>query len=168
MFFGIFVLNRVSFLRQEPITLFLDDKQPALMFYECLKLGIKNRNSVLNRVGKSTIFVLTAYEGPSRTSPPKDISSIPPGLLTTCLLAWLMNRWNTFMGANVTLFVKIPSTIRTAGHLVGEKPCPWVNHNTQNREWFRLTYGYKTLLISHYLSILNKDRICSGRFLKKL
>ena len=69
MFFGIFVLNRVlilsifvinrvSFLRQEPITLFLDDKQPALMFYECLKLGIKNRNSVLNRVGKSAIFVL--------------------------------------------------------------------------------------------------------------
>ena len=29
------------------------------MFYECLKLGIKNRNSVLNRdVGKSAIFVL--------------------------------------------------------------------------------------------------------------
>ena len=58
MFFGIFVLNRVSFLRQEPITLFLDDKEPALMFYECLKLGIKNRNFVLNRVGKSAIFVL--------------------------------------------------------------------------------------------------------------
>ena len=55
---SIFVLNRVSFLRQEPITLFLDDKQPALMFYECLKLGIKNRNSVLNRVEKSAIFVL--------------------------------------------------------------------------------------------------------------
>ena len=53
-----FVLNRVSFLRQEPITLFLDDKQPALMFYECLKLGINNRNSVLNRVEKSAIFVL--------------------------------------------------------------------------------------------------------------
>ena len=28
------------------------------MFYECLKLGIKNRNSVLNRVEKSAIFVL--------------------------------------------------------------------------------------------------------------
>jgi len=55
---SIFVLNRVSFLRQEPITLFLDDKEPALMFYECLKLGIKNRNSVLNRVGKSATFVL--------------------------------------------------------------------------------------------------------------
>ena len=55
---SIFVFNRVSFLRQEPITLFLDDKQPALMFYECLKLGIKNRNSVLSRVGKSAIFVL--------------------------------------------------------------------------------------------------------------
>ena len=55
---SIFVFNRVSFLRQEPITLFLDDKQPALMFYECLKLGIKDRNSVLNRVGKSAIFVL--------------------------------------------------------------------------------------------------------------
>ena len=73
MFFGIFVPNRVSFLRQEPITLFLDDKQPALMFYECLKLGIKNRNSVLNRVGKSAIFVVNrvraGYEGQSRTSP---------------------------------------------------------------------------------------------------
>ena len=55
---SIFVLNRVSFLRQEPITLFLDDKEPALMFYECLKQGIKNRNSVLNRVGKSPILVL--------------------------------------------------------------------------------------------------------------
>ena len=40
-------------------------------------------------------------------------------------------RWNTFIGANVTLFVKIPSTIRTAGHLDGEKPCSRVNHNTQ-------------------------------------
>ena len=38
---SIFVLNRVSFLV---------DKQPARMFYECLKQGIKNRNSVLNRV----------------------------------------------------------------------------------------------------------------------
>ena len=28
------------------------------MLYECLKLGIKNRNSVFNRVGKSAIFVL--------------------------------------------------------------------------------------------------------------
>ena len=55
---SIFVLNRVSFLRQEPITLFLDDKQPVLMFYECLKLSIKNGNPVLNRVGKSAIFVL--------------------------------------------------------------------------------------------------------------
>ena len=43
----------------------MDDKQP--MFYDlnysifpvkCLKEGIKNRNSVLNRVGKSAIFVL--------------------------------------------------------------------------------------------------------------
>ena len=78
MFFGIFVPNRVSFLRQEPITLFLDDKQPALMFYECLKLGIKNRNSVLNRVGKSAIFVVNrvraGYDGQSRTFPPP-----PPG-----------------------------------------------------------------------------------------
>ena len=58
MFFWIFVLNRVSFLRQEPITLFLDDQQTALIFYKCLKLSIKNQNSVLNRVGKSAIFVL--------------------------------------------------------------------------------------------------------------
>ena len=45
---------------QELLTgyLFLDDKQPVRMFYECLKQGIKNRNSVLNRAGKSAIFVL--------------------------------------------------------------------------------------------------------------
>ena len=85
---SIFVLNRVSFLRQEPITLFLDDKQPALMFYECLKLGIKNRNSVLNRVGKSAIFALNRVrvEGPGRTSPPKDISSTPRGLLSSLFI----------------------------------------------------------------------------------
>ena len=58
---AIFVLNRVSYLRQEPITLFLEDKEPALMFYECLKLGIKDQNSVLNRVGKSAIFVLIMF-----------------------------------------------------------------------------------------------------------
>ena len=29
------------------------------MFYECLKQGIKNRNSALNRAGKSAFFVLT-------------------------------------------------------------------------------------------------------------
>ena len=54
------------------------------MFYECLKLDIKNRNSVLNRVGKSAFLSQTGsgYEGPSCTSPPKDISSTPPpGLL---------------------------------------------------------------------------------------
>ena len=33
-------------------------RQTALIFYKCLKLGIKNQNSVLNRVGKSAIFVL--------------------------------------------------------------------------------------------------------------
>ena len=37
--------------------LLLDDKQPVRMFYECLKQGITNRNSVLNRVGKSAIRV---------------------------------------------------------------------------------------------------------------
>ena len=54
-----FCLKQGIFSSTGPIkTLFLDDKQPALMFYECLKLGIENRNSVLNRVGKSAIFVL--------------------------------------------------------------------------------------------------------------
>ena len=32
--------------------------QPVRIFYECLKQRIKNRNSVLNWVGKSAIFVL--------------------------------------------------------------------------------------------------------------
>ena len=74
MFFGIFVVNRVSNLsffvvirvsiyQFLPSTgyLFLDDKQQnlqALMLIKCLKQCIKNRNSVLNRVGKSAIFVL--------------------------------------------------------------------------------------------------------------
>ena len=40
MFFGIFVLIK------QGIDLFLDDKQPARMFYECLKQGIKNPISV--------------------------------------------------------------------------------------------------------------------------
>ena len=78
MFFGIFVLNRVSNLSffvllrvsiyqflSKTGCLFLDDKQQN--FYKllllnirvkCLKQGIKNRNSVLNRIGKSAIFVL--------------------------------------------------------------------------------------------------------------
>ena len=78
---SIFVLNRVSFLRQEPITLFLDDKQPALMFYECLKLGIKNRNSVLNRVGKSAIFVLNRVRvwGAEPHLPTQGHIEYPPG-----------------------------------------------------------------------------------------
>ena len=50
---------------------------------KCLKQGIKNRNSVLNRVGKSAIFVLNSVRvwgaEPRRTSPPRDISSTPPG-----------------------------------------------------------------------------------------
>ena len=32
-FINFCLINRVSFLRQEPITLFLDDKEPALTFY---------------------------------------------------------------------------------------------------------------------------------------
>ena len=78
MCFGIFVLNRVSNLSFFVLIrvsiyqflsytgcLFLDDKQQN--FYKrllintrvkCLKQGIKNRNSVLNRVGKTAIFVL--------------------------------------------------------------------------------------------------------------
>ena len=60
--------------------MFLDDKQPALMFYECLKLGIKNWNSVLNRVGKSAIFVLNRVRvwGAEPHLPTQDISSTPP------------------------------------------------------------------------------------------
>ena len=56
------------------------------MFYEYLKQGIRNRNSVLNRVGKSAIFVLnrSGYEEPGRTSPPKDKSSTSPGKVFPC------------------------------------------------------------------------------------
>ena len=67
MFFGIFVLNRVSNLSffvlirvliyqylSQTGCLFLDDKQQN--FYKRLLINIRV-NSVLNRVGKSTIFV---------------------------------------------------------------------------------------------------------------
>ena len=50
------------------------------MFYECCKLGIKNRNSVLNRVGKSAIFYLKRGQGMrGRAAPPHPrISRVPP------------------------------------------------------------------------------------------
>ena len=69
MFFGIFVLNRVSnlsFFVLNRIS-FLGRYINSKNFYKlllinirvkCLKQGIKNRNSVFNRVGKSAIFVL--------------------------------------------------------------------------------------------------------------
>ena len=71
MFFGIFVLNRVSFLRQEPITLFLEYIQPAGIFYECLKLGIKNQNSCLKQGRKISDFCLKQGQGMrGRAAPP--------------------------------------------------------------------------------------------------
>ena len=51
-------IDFINFCLKQPRYLFLDDKQPARMFYECLNQGIKNQNSVLNKVGKSGIFVL--------------------------------------------------------------------------------------------------------------
>ena len=50
------------------------------MFYECLnRPGNENRNSVLNRVGKSAIFVLNrVYEGPGCTT--QGYIEVPPGL----------------------------------------------------------------------------------------
>ena len=60
--FIIFCLNLgidfINFCLKQARYLFLDDKQPARMFYECLNQGIKNQNSVLNKVGKSGISVL--------------------------------------------------------------------------------------------------------------
>ena len=49
-------------------------KQGIEFIIFCLKQGIKNRNSVLNRVGKSAIFVLNRV---------RDISSTPRGLMLT-------------------------------------------------------------------------------------
>ena len=67
--FNTFCLNQdidfINFFPKRNGYLFLDNKQP--MFYDlnysifrvkCLKQNIKNRNSVLNREGKSAIFVL--------------------------------------------------------------------------------------------------------------
>ena len=57
--FIIFCLNQgigfINFCLKQGRYLFLEDKQPAC---KCLKQGIKNRNSVSNRAGKSAIFVL--------------------------------------------------------------------------------------------------------------
>ena len=61
----------------------MDDKQPVRFFYELncskiflfgfglnvLKKGIKNRNSALNRVGKSAIFVLNRVPPPTSGCP---------------------------------------------------------------------------------------------------
>ena len=74
MFFGIFVLNRVSILsyfinfalKKGIFSWTINSLRRcapmlsigiAYMFNECLKQVIKNWNSVLNRVGKSLIFV---------------------------------------------------------------------------------------------------------------
>ena len=52
------------------------------MFYECLKLRVKNRNSVLNRVGtKSAIFVLNRVRvlGAEPHLPTQGYIEYPPG-----------------------------------------------------------------------------------------
>ena len=64
---SIFVLHRVSFLGRLTACAYVLRTKLQQNFYKvflifdfvnCLKQGIKNRNSVLNRVGKSAIFVL--------------------------------------------------------------------------------------------------------------
>ena len=82
MFFGIlsvFVLNRVFFL---------DDKQPARVLYECLKLGIKNRNSVT----KICAFCLQQGRGMrGRASPPHPrIYRVPPSPGERVNRLWLL------------------------------------------------------------------------------
>ena len=60
----------------------MDDKQPALMFYEFLEQGIKNRNSILNSVEKSAIFVLNWVRvwGAWPHLPTQGYIEYPPGL----------------------------------------------------------------------------------------
>ena len=60
---SIFVLKRVSLLRQQTACAYVLQTKLQQNFYkifrvQCLKQGIKNRNSVLNRVGKSAVFVI--------------------------------------------------------------------------------------------------------------
>ena len=54
------------------------------MLIKCLKQGIKNRNSVLNRVGKSAIFVLNRVRlwGAAPHLPTQGYVEYPPGIAT--------------------------------------------------------------------------------------
>ena len=80
--FIIFCLNQgidfINFCLKQGRYLFLEDKQPAC---KCLKQGIKNRNSVSNRVGKSAIFVLNKVKviGAGPNLPTQGYIEYPPG-----------------------------------------------------------------------------------------
>ena len=93
---SIFVLNRLSFLgrwtacayvlrtKLQQIFLFTIVLHRVWFRVKCLKQGIKNRNSVLNRVGTSAIFVLNRVRvwgtGPHRpTQGYIEFSPPPPG-----------------------------------------------------------------------------------------
>ena len=59
----------------------MDDKQPARMFYECLKQGIKNQNSVSKKGRKIIDFCLKQGQGMrGRAAPlqPKIYIEYPP------------------------------------------------------------------------------------------
>ena len=51
-------VNSFFFFKQERVSIFIIVLHRVWFRVKCLKQGIKNLNSVLNRVGKSTIFVL--------------------------------------------------------------------------------------------------------------
>ena len=57
---GIFswTINSLQKERTERVSIFIIVLHRIWFWVKCLKQGIKNRNSVLNRVGKSAIFVL--------------------------------------------------------------------------------------------------------------
>ena len=52
---------------------------------KCLKQGIKNRNSVLNRVGKSATFVLNRVWGAAPHLPTQGYVEYPPGITSNLI-----------------------------------------------------------------------------------